>query len=83
MRAVPALDASSLSTYLSQSTAALIDQITDLPSGVLTASGPAQPAPFQAIGATLQGSFGHVGEIDTLVAPRTRLAGAEIDGPTD
>lgn len=79
MRAVPMLDASSLSTYLSQSTAALIDQITDLSSGVLTASGPAQPAPFQAIGATLQGSFGHVGEIDSLVALRARLAGAEID----
>lgn len=73
MRAVPAMDAGTLGTYLSQSAALLIDQVAALGAGLLTPAGRKALSAFHAIGGTLQGSFGHVGEIDTLVALRERL----------
>ena len=73
MRAVPAMDANGLASYLSESVARLIEQITILGEKVLKPLGRGL-SPYQTIGSTLQGSFGHVGEIDTLVALRARLA---------
>jgi len=72
MWAVPALPADALGTYLSQSTARLIEQI-ELLDGRLRQAPGHKLSPYQTIAATLQGSFGHVGEIDTLVALRARL----------
>jgi len=40
---------------------------------VLMTSNPQGLSPYQSISSLLQGSFGHVGEIDTLVALRERL----------
>lgn len=73
MRAVPAMDASTLSSYLSQATPLLIEQIALLGTDLLTPRGTKHFSAFHSIGHTLQGSFGHVGEFDTLVALRGRL----------
>ena len=72
MRAVPAMDRSALRAYLGQSTRALITQIRWLDGRLL------EPAalgltPYQSISGTLQGCFGHVGEIDTLLSLRARI----------
>jgi hypothetical protein len=72
MRAVPALSAVDLAAYLGQSIAALVDRIGELGEAVLE-PGPLGYSPYQLISGTLQGSFGHVGEIDALVALRARL----------
>lgn len=61
-----------LASYLSQSTALLIERIALLGAGLLKPGGQ-QLSAFHGIGSTLQGSFGHAGEIDTLVALRARL----------
>lgn len=73
MRAVPVLDADDLSEYLSQSAARLLEQITALSDSVVNTPVGHGLSPYQTIGCTLQGSFGHIGEIDTLVALRARL----------
>lgn len=74
MRAVPIMDSNALSSYLSTSIARLVEQITILGSDVLNPVGGQGLSPYQTIGSALQGSFGHVGEIDTLVALRARSA---------
>jgi hypothetical protein len=74
MRAVPNLDAESLITYVGQAGDRLngqIDVFDDVTSGPRIGG----RTPYQIIGPTLQGSFGHVGEIDALVALRDRLGG--------
>lgn len=73
MRAVPAMDSVSLTTYQGQSIEALVQQINGLAVDLLTPTGTRALSPNQSVTATLQGSFGHVGEIDTLVALRARL----------
>jgi hypothetical protein len=72
MRAVPAMPADLVGEYLHQSATLLINTIGDLRARLHTGRGD-EPTPYQSIGATLQGSFGHIGEIDTLVALRARL----------
>lgn len=74
MRAVPAMSADLLGDYLQGSTALLIDTIGAIEQQLHTGRG-GTPTPYQSISGTLQGSFGHVGEIDALVALRARLAG--------
>jgi|tagenome__1003787_1003787.scaffolds.fasta_scaffold19535680_1 hypothetical protein len=81
MRAVPALDAGALGRYLTQASDQLVAQIDQLRDDIhhveanrLHVAGRRPLTPYQTIGSTLQGSFGHVGEIDTLVALRDRLA---------
>jgi uncharacterized protein (DUF1330 family) len=71
MRAVPRLDGDQLGAYLSESTAALVETLDGLRDH-LHVGGP--PSPYQVISSTLQGSFGHVGEIDALVSLRARLS---------
>jgi hypothetical protein len=75
MRAVPVLDTVPMAEYLGQSAARLIAQIEAL--GESVADGPriGGLTPYQMIGATLQGAFAHVGEIDTLIALRSRIIG--------
>jgi hypothetical protein len=73
MRAVPHMDSVALSTYLSQAVAQLIEQIDQLGARLPQVAGPTGLSPYQIISGTLQGSFGHIGEIDTLVALRMRL----------
>lgn len=73
MRAVPVMDAQDLSRYLTQATDRLAEQIQHIGDAVLTRTGQQQLSPYQSISSLLQGSFGHVGEIDTLVALRARL----------
>ncbi|GAA4572763.1 hypothetical protein GCM10023176_36370 [Micromonospora coerulea] len=72
MRMVPALPGDALSTYLSQSTTRLIQRI-GLLDDELRRAPDHELTPYQIIGSTLQGSFGHIGEIDALVALRDRL----------
>ena len=86
MRAVPALEAEELRRYLTRASDQLVAQIEQLRDDVhhvdanrLQASGRRPLTPYQTIGSTLQGSFGHVGEIDTLVALRERIAPAGDD----
>jgi DinB superfamily len=73
MRAVPVLDAPDLIRYLSRGTDALVDRIGEL-GGSVTGGPRAERSPYTTIATTLQGSFGHVGEIDALVALRARTA---------
>jgi hypothetical protein len=75
MRAVPRLTTVELAAYLGSTVASL--------EHVLGGFGPADlisdhgfGSPFQILGSTLQGSFGHLGEIDCLVALRSRLLGS-------
>lgn len=72
MRAVPVLNADQLRSYLRSAAGTLIDRIEGF--GPAITSGPrADRSPYTAISGALQGSFGHVGEIDTLVALHDRL----------
>jgi hypothetical protein len=73
MRAVPVLDATSLRSYLTQTADRLIEQIAVIGARLHQPTAHSQLTPYQQIAMTLQGSFGHVGEIDTLVALRARL----------
>jgi len=73
MRAVPTLDVDQMGAYLSESAIALVETFDRLRDH-LHAGGP--PTPYQAISNTLQGSFGHIGEIDALVSWRARLSAA-------
>jgi hypothetical protein len=73
MRSVPALDGSSLAEYLRQSASRLIEQIGSLGARLFDQVPNIGVSPYQVIGATLQGGFGHVGEIDALVALGLRL----------
>lgn len=79
MRAVPLMSAKSLETYLGQSAEQMVARIRRL-SGQIHESREALPSPYQIISSTLQGSFGHLGEIDALVALRARL-GQSFGGP--
>src|SRR3954469_19776042 len=73
MRGVPSLGSSELASYVSEATAALVAAI-DEAGDRLHRRFPNQATPYQAVSSTVQGSFGHVGEIDALVALRHRLA---------
>jgi DinB family protein len=72
MRAVPVLAGRDLRKYLSQSVERLVGQITELGASLVGGEQP-QHSPYNSISSTLQGSFGHVGEIDALVSLRSRL----------
>jgi len=72
MRAVPLLDGASLIAYLGQATDRLLTVIASMDNVTARPKSGGQ-TPYQIIGSTLQGSFGHVGEIDALVALRARL----------
>ena len=75
IRAVPPLDAASLRAYLTEATDLLIGQIDRIAErgDTLTRQPAGHLSPYQQISMTLQGSFGHIGEIDALVALRARL----------
>lgn len=73
MRAVPVMDAAGLTDYLTQAAGGLTERIAELGDSILTGVGRQRLSPYQIISGLLQGSFGHVGEIDTLVALRARL----------
>jgi hypothetical protein len=82
MRAVPQMSAQDLGSYLSVCCDALVaqirslhEQIHDVSSNRLQVPGRRALTPYQTMSSTLQGSFGHIGEIDALVALRERLAG--------
>lgn len=70
MRAVPAMPADLLEAYLDMAATGLVETIDGLRPRLHAGA----PTPYQTIGSTLQGSFGHVGEIDALVSWRARLA---------
>lgn len=74
MRAVPVLPADDLRSYLAVSADALVDRIGAL-GPALTAGPHPERAPYAAISTTLEGSFGHLGEIDALVSLRELLVG--------
>lgn len=74
MRAVPFMSGELLDDYLRRSTDLLITTLGELAPRLNVVDGD-RPTIYQAVGSTLQGSFGHVGEIDTLVALRARLLG--------
>lgn len=74
MRAVPLLSTAQLTDYLAQTTEALVAQITILGEAGLHQVGRGV-TPYQNISGTVQGSFGHLGEIDALVALHDRLGG--------
>lgn len=73
MRAVPKLDADDLHAYLAQAVDALVDELRSTGDAVTEPRPALGASPFSLVGSTLQGSFGHVGEIDALVALRDRL----------
>ena len=77
MRAVPRLGAEATRDYFRATVDGLATVLWDLgPAGLNRDSG--FGSPFQIVGSTLQGSFGHLGEIDCLVALRARL----VDDPS-
>jgi hypothetical protein len=73
MRAVPKLSGDDLIAYLTQGASRLTAQIERLGEAIHEPVGRARLSPYQTISATLQGSFGHIGEIDLLVGLRARL----------
>jgi hypothetical protein len=80
MLAVPNLGADALSSYLAGSVDDMVDVVETLSPEELHRPGAAGlPSPFQAVGSTVQGSFGHLGEIDCLVALHDRLRGGAQD----
>ncbi|HEY8547742.1 MAG TPA: DinB family protein [Acidimicrobiales bacterium] len=72
MRAVPRLGAGDLVAYLRAVVADLRAALGRLDDAQLNHDG-GFGSPFQIVGSTLQGSFGHLGEVDALVALRARL----------
>ncbi|MDP3891245.1 DinB family protein, partial [Nocardioides sp.] len=80
MRAVPRLTNAELTAYLS-STVEVLETVVDAfePADLVRDQG--FGSPFQILGSTLQGSFGHLGEIDCLVALRSRMVGEEHHRP--
>jgi hypothetical protein len=82
MRDVPQLSADDLRSYLARSAEALVERTRELADVLVQPLAGLDLSPYQLIGSTLQGSFGHVGEVDALVALRARWqAGAEVDQP--
>lgn len=80
MRAVPQMSRQQLRAYLTQTNRSLTEQILDAGASVVAPR--CRVSPFQNIVTTLQGSFGHVGEIDTLVALRSRICAITSEGPS-
>lgn len=72
MRAVPRLDAAALASYLASCTEALRSAVAAHEDGILVPNQLTGLSPYQSISGTLQGSFGHLGEIDALVSLRAR-----------
>jgi hypothetical protein len=66
MRAVPVLAADDLRRYLEQCARVLIGAIEELGSSLTRPIDGLGLSPYQMISGTVQGSFGHLGEIDTL-----------------
>ena len=79
MRAVPRLTTTELSAYLRATVTALEGVLGDIEQADLLRDN-GLGSPFQILGGTLQGSFGHLGEVDCLVALRSRLHGANKVG---
>ena len=78
MRAVPRLGTTDLTSYLRATVHDLHEALGQLDDRALHQD-LGYGSPFQIVGSTLQGSFGHLGEIDALVALRARL----YDSPPD
>jgi hypothetical protein len=72
MRAVPRLGSRALSTYLRTAVRDLTEVLRDLGAEEVNRDR-GFGTPFQLLGSTIQGSFGHLGEIDSLVALHDRL----------
>ena len=69
MLAVPAFGAEALRSYFQGTIDDIVDVIGSMATQELHQPGPAGlPSVYQAVGSTIQGSFGHVGEIDCLVS---------------
>ena len=72
---VPTLSAAELLDYLGQVTGRLLGQLDGMPTEVLHAPAPGlggTRSRYSRLSAVLQGSFGHVGEIEALKAMRAR-----------
>lgn len=76
MRAVPVMSAAQLATYLGQAVDALVAVLHALGGAVNEPRAELGGSAYQLVGSTLQGAFGHVGEIDALVSLRARLGEA-------
>ncbi|MFF5261744.1 DinB family protein [Actinomadura viridis] len=74
MRAVPRLGPAALTRYLRASTTELCEVLTGFDAERINHD-QGFGSPYQIVGGTLQGSFGHLGEIDCLVALQARLNG--------
>lgn len=80
MRAVPRLSCDSLRDYVEASASTLRDLLLGQSDGWLHApQSTIGMSPYQVIGGTVQGSFGHLGEIDCLVALRGRIIATSSD----
>jgi hypothetical protein len=66
MRAVPEMSAEDLQTYASQAADQLATRIAELGEVLFRTIDGLDLSPYQMISGTLQGSFGHLGEIDAL-----------------
>lgn len=73
MRAVPVLSGEELRAYLEQALDALVDVLRPMGDEVNEPRPGLGGSAYQLVGSTLQGVFGHVGEIDALVSLRARL----------
>lgn len=79
MRAVPRMGCKHLRAYLAETTQSLNEEVLTAGASVVVPRA-GRLTPFQQIITTLQGSFGHVGEIDTLVALRSRVGASSASG---
>ena len=74
MRAVPRLGPAALIRYLRATVLDLRDVLRGFDANEINHDR-GFGSPFQIVGSTVQGSFGHLGEVDALVALRSRLTG--------
>jgi hypothetical protein len=82
MRAVPRLGTTDLTRYLRATVHDLHEALMQLDDHALLQD-LGLGSPFQIVGSTLQGSFGHLGEVDALVALRARLHDSPSASPPD
>lgn len=76
MRAVPELGAEGLRAYLTGAIDDVVDAVSGLTPAELHAPGAGGiPSAYQVLGSTIQGAFGHLGEVDCLVSLNDRTTG--------
>ena len=76
MRAVPTMASADLQRYLAQAATGLVESIDALGASLTRSIDGLGLSPYQMISGTVQGSFGHLGEIDALAVLHATRSGS-------